>query len=66
MLCASLQTIAAQEAEKVRVERLRLEANVIERHSERLDREKETPVHTPVGEEVRDTFCFWTLKALPL
>ncbi|KAI4890940.1 hypothetical protein NFI96_033199, partial [Prochilodus magdalenae] len=45
------KTIAAQEAEKVRVERLRLEANVIERHSERLDREKETPVHTPVGEE---------------
>ncbi|XP_072552075.1 FIGNL1-interacting regulator of recombination and mitosis [Salminus brasiliensis] len=45
------KTITAQEAEGVRVARLRAEASVMETHTERLEMEEKTPVHIPVDGE---------------
>ncbi|KAL6486016.1 hypothetical protein MHYP_G00054080 [Metynnis hypsauchen] len=45
------KTISVQEAEKARVERMRVEASTIERHSERLETEQKMPVQTPAVEE---------------
>uniref|UniRef100_A0A3B4CH58 Uncharacterized protein n=1 Tax=Pygocentrus nattereri TaxID=42514 RepID=A0A3B4CH58_PYGNA len=45
------KTVSAQEAEKARVERMRVEASTIKKHSEGLETEQKTPVQTPAVEE---------------
>lgn len=50
----SLQTVSHQESEEARFERLKEWRSVIEKHCEQMECEDNSPVQTPLTEEVSE------------